>query len=229
MSGQDWVTFWDTKASSPTDFQATGRGLMDTPGFLFTVREIARILSLGSEDHVLDVGCGTGIIALSLSPWVGSIVGLDISPKMVARAQENSRGAGNIQFIQGSLLNIEKVQGEFTKVLAYSVLQYLENEEQVLQAFRSVARVLPKDGMALFAANPDPERRAVYLTRAFEDCSGTEEHQTILDIVEATLWLTPKRMVELAQKANLKAETLPLHERIWQHFYMFDLVLRRHV
>jgi len=159
MSGQDWVTFWDTKASSPTDFQATGRGLMDTPGFLFTVREIARILSLGSEDHVLDVGCGTGIIALSLSPWVGSIVGLDISPKMVARAQENSRGAGNIQFIQGSLLNIEKVQGEFTKVLAYSVLQYLENEEQVLQAFRSVARVLPKDGMALFAANPDPPKK----------------------------------------------------------------------
>lgn len=223
----DWTSFWDVKSGSDTDFQATGRGLMDIVGFLATIREIAGALNLGPDDHLLDVGCGTGIVALTLSPFVRSIHGLDISPRMIERARRNAEGFGNVEFSEGSILDLSAAPGPFTKVLSYSVLQYLPGEAEVARAFAALAGVLPPGGVALYAANPDPAHRAEYEAVAVEHCQDEAERKRTLETIDAALWVGPERMVELAAQAGLSARALPIHRQIWQHFYMYDLVLRK--
>lgn len=57
---------------------------------------LVRAAQLKSGEHVLDIGCGTGAAALPAARAVGpqgSVIGVDIAEKMVARARERAREA----------------------------------------------------------------------------------------------------------------------------------------
>lgn len=49
--------------------------------------------NLTHQNNVLEIGIGTGRIALPLAPYVGSIVGVDISRNMMLRLREKQNGA----------------------------------------------------------------------------------------------------------------------------------------
>jgi len=221
-----WQRFWDGKASQVTDFQATGRGSMDVPGFLYTIREIARHLRLRPQDELLDIGCGTGIVALALSPFVARIHAIDISATMVARAENNLSDASNVSTAVGTITITNEPAASYDKVLAYSVLQYLADMAAVERAFVEIAWVLKPGGLALLAANPDPARRDK-LVAAIEAKGDADMRRTELDILDRTGWFAGDSLVAVAERNGLTASVLPIHPRIWQHFYMFDVLLRR--
>src|SRR5262249_47907091 len=56
------------------------------------------------EDVVLDVATGTGFIALAFASRVRSVVGLDVSPGMMAKARQQAQEQGivNVTFQEGS-------------------------------------------------------------------------------------------------------------------------------
>lgn len=55
-------------------------------------------------DTVLDVGCGTGSLALRLAPFAGHVHGLDVSPEMtrIARGKAADQGAESVTFHTGA-------------------------------------------------------------------------------------------------------------------------------
>ena len=158
----DWLAFWEAKAATGNDFQATGRGLMDAPGYLHTVAEVVRLLDLRQDEQLADIGCGTGLVTLSLAPWLGYIQAVDISPAVIERARHNLAGLDNVSLRVGNLTALPLPDASVDKLLAYSVLQYLGDETAVSRAMHEVARVLKPGGRALLAANPDPMRRNTY-------------------------------------------------------------------
>jgi SAM-dependent methyltransferase len=222
----DWSAFWENKAQLPNDFQATGRGGMDILGFLYTLCEIASLLDLKKTDTVLDIGCGTGIIALALSPWVKLVHGIDISSKMIDRATKNCAYVSNVAFSIGSITHVGEDVGIFDKVCAYSVLQYLKGEEEVLRAFKEISRVLRPGGIAFLAANPDPERKNKYIGTIERSNIPQREKERNLELIEATLWISRSRMLLLTELAGVKASIAKINPNIWQHFYMYNLVIR---
>lgn len=222
-----WRRLWNEKGQQPTDFQATGRGGMDVPGFLHTVREVVRILGLDRGHDLLDVGCGTGVFALALCPWIKSVHGVDIAETVVERARRNLLGIENASFEVGSITDLPCPGAAYDRVLAYSVLQYLAGEAEAAHALGELARVLRPGGLALLAANPDPARRHV-LVDAINAKPDPEMRRIELELLDKTLWLAPARWEELAAKVGLSARAIPISERIWQHFYMFDLVVTKH-
>lgn len=222
----DWLAFWEAKAGDGNDFQATGRGLMDVAGYLYTVAEVVRLLDLHQEETLADIGCGAGLITLSLAPWLDEIHAFDISPALARRSAENLSGVSNVRVEVGSLTAIPLADAFVDKLLAYSVLQYLGDESAVIAALGEVSRVLKPGGRALLAANPDPARRHRYekVVRNRDDQTAVVRELSLLDDL---LWLTGERYVELAASQGLRARVEPISERIWQHFYMFDLVLEK--
>ena len=56
-------------------------------------------------DRVLDLGCATGVIAFYLEDRGAEVTGVDISPTLVARAQESARARrSRATFVQGDIL-----------------------------------------------------------------------------------------------------------------------------
>jgi len=226
MTAADWAGFWDAKATAPTDFQATGRGLMDEVGFLYTVHEIVRLLAPRREQVLIDVGCGSGLISLALAPWLARIHAFDLSPNMVERARRNLSHVANVEVAVGSITDMALPDACGDRLLAYSVLQYLDGEATLVRALREIFRVLRPGGRALLAANPDPARRGALeqVIRARPDQEAAERELALQDTL---LWVTPERLCELARDAGFHAHAEAISDRIWQHFYMFDLVLEK--
>src|SRR6185503_13803758 len=69
-----------------------GRVLLDLRSF----GKLAQLASIGPEDRVLDVGCGTGYSTAVLAQLAAHTIGLEQDRDLAATATENLRGAAEI-------------------------------------------------------------------------------------------------------------------------------------
>lgn len=95
-------------------------------------RKIATTKSLMKpSDVVLDVGCGTGSLALRLAPCGAHVHGLDLSSEMIriARAKAEAAGATNVTFHVGPFDDGFTVFGDesLRGICAYSLLHLVDD------------------------------------------------------------------------------------------------------
>lgn len=71
--------------------------------------------SLGDDAHILDVGSGTGELAVPLAPHADEVVAMDPSPAMLDAARNRAASAGveNAQFVCGDDTNVGEHLGSF--------------------------------------------------------------------------------------------------------------------
>lgn len=98
---------------------------------------------VGSADgeDVLDVGCGTGCLALAIAARskVRSIEGLDFSPAYIEHATVHNRDP-RIHFAVGDACGMNYPDQHFDRVLALLVLHFVPNATQAIAEMRRVAR-----------------------------------------------------------------------------------------
>src|SRR5216117_3267657 len=73
---------------------------MTTP----TAARLAKFAGVQSGQRVLDVACGTGVVAITAARTGANVTGLDLTPELLERARENARIAGvDIEWHQGDV------------------------------------------------------------------------------------------------------------------------------
>jgi predicted TPR repeat methyltransferase len=99
--------------------------------------EGARRMKFGS---VLDLGCGTGLAALPFRPFSDWMVGVDLSPAMLARAREKGLYDRLIEAEVRRYLNDEaQIGAHYHLVIAADVFMYFDDLLPVLEAAAKVA------------------------------------------------------------------------------------------
>ena len=53
---------------------------------------LVRFAGINKGDRVLDIGCGTGVLTLTVARAGGIVTGADLTPQLLERARENARG-----------------------------------------------------------------------------------------------------------------------------------------
>ena len=105
-----------------------------------------RTVALGAGGRVLELGCGTGRIAMPLGRAGVSLVGIDRSAAMLARARRRVRLArlnGHVSLVRGDIRALPFPPGSFSAVIAaYGVLQSLLRERDLAATLQAVHRVL---------------------------------------------------------------------------------------
>ena len=95
-----------------------------------------------SGSRVLDIGCGAGVDALVASKMVGSsgsVLGIDITPEMIRRAEASRKeiGADNVVFQLDRVQDLTGLDESFDVVTSNGALNLIpEKEEVIAAAFR---------------------------------------------------------------------------------------------
>jgi ubiquinone/menaquinone biosynthesis C-methylase UbiE len=92
---------------------------------------------LRPDSNVLELGCGTGTLALEMAPRAGHIEALDISAEMlrIADQKREAQGIANVTFRQATLDGSHPYRPEtFDSVWAYSILHLVPDRGRVLAA-----------------------------------------------------------------------------------------------
>jgi ubiquinone/menaquinone biosynthesis C-methylase UbiE len=107
---------------------------------------------LTDGERVLDVGCGTGSLAIVAKRHVGAtgeVVGIDASPPMVARARAKTRRAGiDVSFKDGVAEALPFPDAQFDVVLSTMMLHHLPRKARQ-ECAREIRRVLRPGGRVL--------------------------------------------------------------------------------
>jgi ubiquinone/menaquinone biosynthesis C-methylase UbiE len=113
--------------------------------------------------RVLDLACGTGIIARRVAPVVGThgrVVAIDVNAAMldVGRALPAAAGA-TIEWLEGNALSLDLPDATFDLVLCQQGLQFFADR---VAAVREMRRVLVPDGRIGISAWQSLARHPVY-------------------------------------------------------------------
>jgi SAM-dependent methyltransferase len=109
---------------------------------------------VGTEIAVLDIGCGIGRVERSLAPYAGRILGIDLSPAMVAEARRRCAGLANVELAVCSGTDLGALAGRrFGLVLAVDSFPYLIAADPAIaeRHIADAARLLdPGGALAIF-------------------------------------------------------------------------------
>src|SRR5688572_24890078 len=103
------------------------------------------------DGAILELGCGTGRVALPLARQGATVVGIDRSESMLARARTRVRRAklqSRVKLIRGDIGHLPFPDKSFPLVMApYGILQSLLEETLLMDTLKDVRRVLARDGL----------------------------------------------------------------------------------
>lgn len=143
-------------------------------------------------DTVLDLGSGAGVDAFLAARKVGPegrVIGVDMTPEMIARAEENARKGGyqNVEFRLGEIEHLPVESGSVDVVISNCVINLVPDKQK---AFTEIFRVLKTGGrfsisdMVTFGEIPPSVQEDIEL---WTGCiSGALDRERFLQIVRET-------------------------------------------
>ena len=95
-----------------------------------------RLIVFQQTDHVLDLGCGTGIISYIIAKKVAKVTAIDSSKRMINHAQQ----AKNITYYIADAASIPFPDKSFDKTVLFTVLQDIKDQDAALKEIKRVTK-----------------------------------------------------------------------------------------
>ncbi len=130
---------YDTQFADELDRKPLERGLL------------AAFIELVGTGTVADVGCGPGHVTRFMAALHEDLIGIDLSPQMVAIARER---APQLRFEVASMLALPVARGSWAGAVALYSIIHLNADERAL-AFREFARTIRPAGWLLVSFHVD--------------------------------------------------------------------------
>lgn len=126
-------------------------------------RRLVEAAGVRPGDRVLDVACGTGVVARAAAAIVGStgsVSGIDINPEMLATARQVARDfEPAIEFHHGDVADLPFKDATFDVVLCEEAVQFFGDR---VGALREMRRVTTPGGRVAFSVLRSLEHHPVY-------------------------------------------------------------------
>ena len=119
--------------------------------------DLALYLEFAASRDVLELGCGTGRVALPLAEAGVRVTGVDLSPRMLDIARGRAEGLP-VRLIEGDMRTLDLGERFGAVFVPLGGLQHMATAGEVAAALATVARHLAPDGQAVVdveAPHPD--------------------------------------------------------------------------
>jgi demethylmenaquinone methyltransferase/2-methoxy-6-polyprenyl-1,4-benzoquinol methylase len=120
--------------------------------------EAIEMLDIGPDDHVLDVGCGTGFATEALLTETDNVYGLDQSAHQLEKAYAKFGKRGPVRFHRGDAERLPFADDTFDVVWSSGSIEYWPNPVTALRELRRVT----KPGGQVLVVGPDYPNNTVF-------------------------------------------------------------------
>jgi ubiquinone/menaquinone biosynthesis C-methylase UbiE len=103
-------------------------------------------------EAVLDVACGTGVVARRAAKAGAEVTGLDLNGSMLAVARGLPSEGAPIHWIEGSALDLPFSPDSFDVVLCQLGLQFFPDQRQALREMRRVLRSTGRTALSVYSS-----------------------------------------------------------------------------
>jgi ubiquinone/menaquinone biosynthesis C-methylase UbiE len=118
----------------------------------------------GSEDTVLDVGCGGGVVVCFFAQTVRHATGIDVTPAMLDRARSlaSEKGLTNVTWEQGDVQSLPYPDGAFSIVVSRFTFHHFLDPVSVLREMARVCALGGRIQVIDMVASADPAKAAEF-------------------------------------------------------------------
>jgi ubiquinone/menaquinone biosynthesis C-methylase UbiE len=131
--------FWNERA------QSWDHGAADNPGLVRVVERVIAEAAPMPGMTVVDLGCGSGQLALRVAPLVERVIGVDISKAMIDLLMKNAQTAGitNIEGVAIALEHLKIEPSSVDLVISNYVLHHLRDRDKAAAVAASARWLKP--------------------------------------------------------------------------------------
>jgi SAM-dependent methyltransferase len=107
---------------------------------------------------VVEIGCGVGRLTRVISERTGAVKAVDVSPEMLAIAQNENATLTNVEWILGDGVSLAGIDdGVADAVVSHVVFQHIPDPQITLGYIREVGRVLRSGGVTALHLSNDKQ------------------------------------------------------------------------
>jgi len=157
-----------------------------------------------SHVHLLDIGCGGGVLAEEFAKLGCQVTGIDISAESTAVARAHARSEGlSIEYQTGSAAQLPFDGSRFEVVSCCDVLEHIPEWKEVIA---EVDRVLKPEGLFLFdTINRTPQSKVSFIF-GLQDFSYTKLFPKDTHLWE--MFITPEELTDALEQHGMKVRGL---------------------
>ncbi|AXI41419.1 SAM-dependent methyltransferase [Sulfitobacter sp. SK011] len=172
--------------------------------FLGMIDDYLDAVSVTDAQQVLDLGCGTGVVArriAGLDGFAGQVTGIDLSPQLVAKACDLATSEGlssKTTFEAGDIRSLVFEGSRFDVTVLHTLISHLDNPVVALQEAARVTRA----GGAIVIFDDD------YASSTLETADAGRAAEIDNAMIEATVTQprAMRRLPRMAKSARLSIE-----------------------
>ena len=179
------------------------------PTFVAYREAYLELIDLPRAATVLDLGCGTGVVARAIAArdgFTGTVTGIDLSDDFIATAETFAAAGGvsdGVQFAVGDAHQLDFRAASFDTVVAHTLVSHVRDPLAVLAEAARVVR--PGGYVAVFDGD--------YASLTF-GCSDPRLGEAVEPALQATIMSSPRVMREIPRllpKAGLRLIATQAH------------------
>jgi SAM-dependent methyltransferase len=157
------------------------------------------------DEHVLDVGTGTGALAFALAPYVADVLAVDNAPTLLDEARRRGGEFPNVNFVEGDGAELELLPGTFDLAGCARVLHHVHRPELIVA---SLARSIRFGGHVLVIDQIAPADPLLAVEVDRFERARNPEHQRLLPDIDLRALLEANGLVVVRTKFTEETRNL---------------------